>query len=538
MLRIILALCLFAFPALASPFDPSPLAGTANLAAPTQPTAAPYYTCPTDPNQNWYVDATLGNDGNPGHGAGSAAFKTIGRATWMNNALLPGQCISVGPGTYNEYVWLNTPASTGGAPGQPIVLRSLAGPAVTKIVGPTAYGESPVEMQASYVVLDGFDVSGGQVSNGINCIDAAYNWTANHAHHVTIVNNIAHGCGGEGIAAVGGDWYTIIGNVAYGNAGTSGYQTSGISIASAFLVAPGTGDTSPYHNVVLRNLSYNNIETFTCASLGMGAGCHSDGEGIIIDCFDCQSFVPYTAKTLVAQNVTYGNGGNGIQIGRSSNVTVANNLACNNMLDLQNGGTARSEIGNFRGSNNIYVNNIAVSYRGSGILANNVALLDEGAGSQDGITYPSTNTKWDNNLGWDASGAGPFVSIHTPGVIQATMSVDPKLGTASPCPNSTNPTSSAPVVVQVPVPAQTVSVTAPPEGVLPPPLSVQIVNGTPGFVSLPVPVVMAPAQTIPYVVPAYTVLYTVSPGNPGNPPTYQTGLPEGFLGANPNIGAN
>lgn len=520
----------------AAPFDPSPLSGTTNLPAAAQ--AAPYYVCAS---QNFYVDTVNGSDGNAGTSAG-AAFKTIGKATFQNSSLNPGGCIHVAPGTYAEDLWLSNAANSGGTPTAPIAVISTT-PLGAKITGNSASNASVVTMPASYFAIDGFDVSGAlanKLANGAHCIDGGYNWTSNHAHHLYMLNNSVHDCGGQGVGAAGGDYYVIEGNRVTRTAQTSGFQTSGISLASAQNV--GVSDSPYYHNIIRNNVSYGNVETFACSMIGQANGCHTDGEGIIVDCFDCDPIHPYPFKTLVVGNTTYGNGGNGIQVGRSSNVVVANNLACNNYLDTNNQAPFRPELGNYSGSNNTFVNNIAYSARGAGLLAQNVPLGDAGAISVSGVNYPATGTSWENNFAWDASGAGTWTATFAPASIAAPhnqLGANPYLGTASVCPGSQNPpAASPPVVVQVSVPSQTVSVPVAAYAVPAPPLIVQIANATPNAVSLPVPFVAVPAQTVPFVVPAYTVPYQVSPGTSGVSPTVGTGEPEGFLGANPNIGAN
>ncbi len=353
---------------------------------------------------NWYVDAVKGSDSNNGTSA-STAFKTIARATTGNSALAAGGCVNVAPGTYKEFVTVTNAAGHGGNLNSLtgfVVLRSTTARAA-KIVGPSTGGYSVVTLPASYVVVDGFDVSGG--ANSGHCIDGGYNVPANHAHHLTIINNVAHYCGGSGISVDGGDYYIIENNVSSFNAATSGYQTSGISLASAVAATGFTAtaaDNVYYHNIVVANISNNNVETFACSTYGMSPGCHTDGEGIIVDCFDCNGVGVYNYKTLVARNLVVENGGNGIQVGRSSNVTVANNTSWNNFQDVNNNGTARGELGNMAGTNTIWVNNIAWAVPGAGVLSKNVPLLDGGKMTISGVTYPGTNNLWANNIYWGA----------------------------------------------------------------------------------------------------------------------------------------
>jgi parallel beta-helix repeat protein len=115
---------------------------------------------------------------------------------------------------------------------------------------------------------------------------------------------------------------------------------------------------APFHQVVAWNVAYDNMLT-RCGNAG--SAYDTDGNGIIIDTFNGAGVdnVWYTDQTLVANNVTYNNGGKGIEVFRSSHVTVAGNTAYNNNLDPWNQGVVRGEITNAGGANNLYLNNVA-----------------------------------------------------------------------------------------------------------------------------------------------------------------------------------
>ena len=117
---------------------------------------------------------------------------------------------------------------------------------------------------------------------------------------------------------------------------------------------------------------------------------HSDGNGIIIDDFrnsqSSNSASNYVFNTLVENNLAYGNGGKGIHIFLSDNVTIRNNAAYWNNCDELNPATWRGELSNVLGSNNIWVNNIGIA---------NLAIN----GSNTGIgEFDSTNCVWFNNI--------------------------------------------------------------------------------------------------------------------------------------------
>jgi hypothetical protein len=361
-------------------------ASAQSVSVPDATQSAPYYSC----SRNWYVDAVNGNDSNAGTSA-TTAFQTINKATSGSTVLKPGDCVNVAPGTYNQFVLLSGGGNSNTLTGYVAIISTQKWGA--RIVGPATGGYSTVITAANYLAIDGFDVSGG---DGGHCIDAGYNNANNH--HLIIINNHVHNCAGSGISTVGGDYLTIEGNVSEHNAGTSLYQTSGISIAASkaatgFTATP--ADSVTYHIVIRNNVSHNNIETFPCSELSAADGCHTDGEGIIIDTNDANG---YTAAVLVQGNLVYENGGEGIQVGRSHNATVAGNVSYDNYLDTDNSATWRPELGNVASSNCTWVNNIATSFSGTGILANNVALLDSGQMTIAGVAYADSGTVWSGNV--------------------------------------------------------------------------------------------------------------------------------------------
>lgn len=191
-----------------------------------------------------------------------------------------------------------------------------------------------------------------------------------------------------------GDYYHIEGNIVHHNASTNLYQMSGISVyeAQKFDNAPG------FHIKVRNNVSFANQILFDCVANNLPAQCHSDGNGIIIDDFHNSQAngngVNYSAQTLVENNLVFNNGGAGIAVFLSDNVTIRNNTAYFNSIDPQNGGTWRAEMSNSFSANNLWVNNIAVA--NPSINSNNVAYQNV---ANNGYTNPGV--QWQNNLAYD-----------------------------------------------------------------------------------------------------------------------------------------
>ena len=168
------------------------------------------------------------------------------------------------------------------------------------------------------------------------------------------------------------------GNETYEN-GWSGWF-SGISVYQTRNI---TGDTTTegYRTIIKDNISHDNF-TYD--------GLHTDGNGIIIDDFQStqkSGFPNYTYPTLVEGNLVYSNGGKGIAVHWSDNVTISNNTSWHNNLDLNNDGTWRGELSNQDGANNVWINNIAVA--DPGVNSNNTAIGFYGGGN--------SGTQWINN---------------------------------------------------------------------------------------------------------------------------------------------
>ncbi len=384
--------------------NPSP----ATVAAPGPSLAdyqAPFYSC----SSNFYVGPN-GDDGNPGtllspwqsiQGADSAARQA-------------GDCINVAPGTYANAITLtnggNAPSSSGY-----VVYRCEAldachvlAPATGPQVGAPLWR---LASPANFVVIDGFEVDGNK-TDGINglaptCVDSS--WDDNRflpapnndaVHHVHVLNNIVHDCSLAGISLSNTEWVYILHNDVYNNSWTSGYQGSGIGMvveqcleSGNAACASGVGtngatvnDTTaalgsgsyvpagmdltyfaPYHIVVAYNDVFSNSVGLVPTS-NTACGGHTDGNGIIFDTWQNEIqlnqngvFVPYPFQSLAFGNVSAFNGGRGVHVFATSNVTVANNTTYGNGTDDCIDGYFLADLSQSGGQNNIWVNNIGLS---------------------------------------------------------------------------------------------------------------------------------------------------------------------------------
>jgi parallel beta-helix repeat protein len=320
--------------------------------------------------RHYYV-ATTGNDDNPGTQV--APWATLQHANNMlpTDGSAAGTCIHVMPGTYTAGVTL-TAGGNQASPAGYVVWRcaSMDSCKITANGGPWARSFAIVSPNGpNYIVIDGFELAASSqviYANGIIINDNSSgppNGTP-AAHHIWMLNNIIHGFGEGGIGTNEADWLFILHNTVYGNATvTCDAQGSGIGIVVAKATpnyTPTADDLSfaPFHQVVAWNITHDNMLT-RCGNASNRYD--TDGNGIIMDTFNGSGVddVWYPNQTLVANNLTYNNGGKGIAIFRSSYITVANNTAYNNNLDPWNQGVPRAEISNMGGFNNTYVNNIA-----------------------------------------------------------------------------------------------------------------------------------------------------------------------------------
>jgi parallel beta-helix repeat protein len=134
---------------------------------------------------------------------------------------------------------------------------------------------------------------------------------------------VIHDFPGGGISTNQADYLLVEDNLVYGNANWSFYGNSGISVWQAKAAA--TTESVPHRIVVRRNASQNNRQ-FVPSTACCGPTI-TDGNGIIVDQNKATS---YPHRTLVENNVVFGNGGSGIHVFASRRVDVVNNTAYQN----------------------------------------------------------------------------------------------------------------------------------------------------------------------------------------------------------------
>ncbi len=313
----------------------------------------------------YYVDGERGNDSNPG--TAELPFKTIGKA---NQKVAAGDSVYVENGTYQE----NITVTQSGNPDKWIAFQAF--PGHKPFVIGTQDGTFKIE--GNYIEINGFDVTSILTGSALH--------VGKGNHHTRIINNELHDAGCGGVSGQETDYLHVEGNTVYRNAFRSPYQCSGISIyqAIAFDSEPG------FHNIIRGNISYYNQNIVPRED-----GKITDGNGITIDDFrQTQSKTPrakYTASTLIENNIVFSNGGRGIHIFQSDNVTVRNNTSFHNSKSANLDGDLKGELSAYISSNIQFYNNIACA---------------SAPDKLDFIEGESTNNKWEYNLACNGYATG------------------------------------------------------------------------------------------------------------------------------------
>ncbi|MDQ0305547.1 RNA polymerase sigma factor (sigma-70 family) [Kitasatospora herbaricolor] len=326
----------------APPLAPSPAGVGAGSGGPSWTSAQ---MPPTQGGRYLYVSAT-GDDRAAGTSR-ATAVRTLQQAATLTR---PGDTVLVDGGRYS-------------APGKPNVLNIdtsgtpshwityAAYPGTRPVV--LATGWQGIHVHASYVTVSGFTVRGnspdmtpaqreeaehGNTSdpavNG-NCIAVDEQKSADpprRPHHVQVWGNTVTDCPLNGISAHLADYVTVSYNIVARNAWYSPYGGSGISLHGSW---NSDGATGAIKMVVEGNVVHDNKNTVPSAVSGFTK--ITDGHGIIVDSSENQAFrgaplyqAAYTGRTLIENNVSYGNGGAGVAVFDSGNVDIVNNTLYHN----------------------------------------------------------------------------------------------------------------------------------------------------------------------------------------------------------------
>ena len=311
------------------------------------------------PGKTWYVSPNGLDNLNSNNGQSpNNTLKTIHYA--VNTAWNPGDIIYVRGGEYtnmnygtgsldnNAVVSLNVNNSLGSLYNPLIIRNYLNETPKLKIDGSGGFvGKN------SFIEISGFEISGK--NQDINYQQAISNrliqdnyysgrgiaiW---EGHHINIYNNKIHDCPNSGIRINNGDYCTIISNEVYNNTWWSSNAESAIVFATSKSI-----DTLMIKKMkIMNNLVYNNINkipyynssysctgtsTYGCATQDYiidGSGCYitrnNGGTGN-----DGNPNGDYNGYFYFANNVSYGNGINGLVVHKTDHAIVTNNTIFNN----------------------------------------------------------------------------------------------------------------------------------------------------------------------------------------------------------------
>ena len=298
--------------------------------------------------------ATDGDDNNPG--TEDRPLRSISTAVRAAEA---GDTVLVRGGEYNESVAFR---GKFGTPEAYITLRAHPGEQVTlvadigrnaidfrrgnayinvaclELAGPTQRADAipeTVDFHRNRTLAGGnAETNPGNYGSGVSIgdrVDTRDGYPTNH--HIRIVANTIHDFAEAGIAALESNHISAIGNRVYRNAKYGCHSGSGITFGY-LLDAGGPDNPDGYSNYIVGNVAYENENrSLQCFSDRLGP-ILTDGNGIIVDQTDLQGD-RYTARTLIADNVIYGNGGRGILVFESSRVDVVNNVSFRNVFTEQ-----------------------------------------------------------------------------------------------------------------------------------------------------------------------------------------------------------
>ena len=281
----------------------------------------------------YYVSGS-GDDKNSGIST-SSAFRTIQKAADITN---PGDTVLIMNGVYTNLAKAPSVVSIKRSGTANAWIRYKAYPGHLPKIKHNTWNGILISSGASYIEINGLEVIGNNAnitldyalsqktnrSNPLtsgNCINI--DGRANgHVHHIRILNNKVHDCGGAGIGALQADYVKVDNNTVFNNAWYGVYGCSGISMGSNW-----NSDTNRrYKMFVTNNKVYNNRMYIPWIAVGK----ITDGNGIIIDTSrndQNSNLDAYGGRTLIQNNLTFNNGGSGIHTFLSDHVDIVNNTA-------------------------------------------------------------------------------------------------------------------------------------------------------------------------------------------------------------------
>ncbi|MEM7366955.1 MAG: T9SS type A sorting domain-containing protein [Bacteroidota bacterium] len=299
---------------------------------------------------NWYVSPDGTNNLTSGNGASpSLPLQTIQYA--VNTAWNPGDTIFVMNGTYRNNGYGSGSLSNGAVVS--LNGNNVAGTENGWLIITNYPGHSPkiqfdgaggfIGNNQSYLEISGFEIEGP--NQQITHTEALANrlihdkyfsgrgiaiWSG---HHIYVHHNKVHDCPNSGIRMNNGDYCTVDNNEVYNNTWWSSSAESAIVFATAMAID--TRDTIKM--IMTNNLVYDNYNTipfYNGTPVGGGSDYGTVDQDYIIDGSGC--YVTRNKDTYFhgwfyfANNISYGNGINGLVVHKTNRAYVINNTTFKN----------------------------------------------------------------------------------------------------------------------------------------------------------------------------------------------------------------
>jgi parallel beta-helix repeat protein len=297
-----------------------------------------------------------GSDLNNGRGnSPSKAWATLSHAIANMNG---GDHLLVADGEYiAETILIDSLHATAE---RPTLIKSMNpwGAVISRIEEAHPDSSVIVIANSSFLQVEGFEIVDNKtgLESGVDVRD--------HSHHITIKGCYIHDCACGGISSRKSDYLTFEENVIRDNAKRNKWNCSGISVWHPIEVDQEPG----FHIIIRKNISFENECDIPFTPLGHTTP--TDGNGIIVDDYRATQKIEnalgqeggFKSGTLIENNLCFNNGGKGINVFKSDNVTIRNNTSYHNLRVLHKYGDFSGDItiGNSNGLrfyNNIIVQN-------------------------------------------------------------------------------------------------------------------------------------------------------------------------------------
>ncbi|MHC5610998.1 MAG: choice-of-anchor Q domain-containing protein [Nostoc sp.] len=280
----------------------------------------------------YYVSGT-GNDRNSGLTT-SSAFRTIQRAADLTD---PGDTVLIMNGVYRNSPNAGSVVNIQRSGNAKAWIKYKAYPGQFPKIQHDTWSGIGLSNGASYIEINGLEIIGNNANITLgyalsqkwnksnrrtNGSGISVDGVNGHLSHINILNNIVHDCGGGGIGVREADYVKVDNNTVYNNAWYSVFGPSGIGIAKSWNSDSNRG----YKMFVTNNRVYKNRMYIPW----LESGTISDGNGIIIDVSKLARNGAYRGRTLIANNISYKNGGSGIHAHSSEHIDIVNNTAYEN----------------------------------------------------------------------------------------------------------------------------------------------------------------------------------------------------------------